>query len=40
MITIEMGKPISQSVGEVLKCAKNMRFYADNAENFLADEPL
>jgi len=40
MITIEMGKPIAQSAGEVLKCAKNMRFYADNAESFLADEPL
>jgi succinate-semialdehyde dehydrogenase/glutarate-semialdehyde dehydrogenase len=40
MITVEMGKPIAQSVGEVLKCAKNMRFYADNAEKFLADEPL
>ncbi|MGA1784433.1 MAG: NADP-dependent succinic semialdehyde dehydrogenase [Pontimonas sp.] len=40
MITVEMGKPITQSVGEVLKCAKNMRFYADNAEKFLADEPL
>jgi succinate-semialdehyde dehydrogenase/glutarate-semialdehyde dehydrogenase len=35
MITIEMGKPIAQSVGEVMKCAKNMRFYADNAEGFL-----
>jgi succinate-semialdehyde dehydrogenase/glutarate-semialdehyde dehydrogenase len=40
MITIEMGKPIGQSVGEVLKCAKNMRFYADHAEKFLQDEPL
>jgi succinate-semialdehyde dehydrogenase/glutarate-semialdehyde dehydrogenase len=40
MITVEMGKPITQSVAEVLKCAKNMRFYADNAEHFLADEPL
>ncbi|AVG24440.1 succinate-semialdehyde dehydrogenase [Pontimonas salivibrio] len=40
MLTIEMGKPIAQSVGEVLKCAKNARFYADNAEKFLADEPL
>ncbi len=40
MLTIEMGKPIAQSVGEVLKCAKNMRFYADNAKKFLADEPL
>lgn len=40
MITREMGKPIAQSRAEVLKCVKNMRFYADNAETFLADEPL
>ncbi len=40
MLVIEMGKPIAQAEGEVLKCAKNMRFYADNAEKFLADEPL
>ncbi|MEQ1736705.1 MAG: aldehyde dehydrogenase family protein, partial [Rhodoglobus sp.] len=39
-ITVEMGKPIGQSEAEVLKCAKNMRFYADNAETFLADERL
>jgi succinate-semialdehyde dehydrogenase/glutarate-semialdehyde dehydrogenase len=36
----EMGKPITQARGEALKCVKNMRFYADNAEAFLADEPL
>jgi succinate-semialdehyde dehydrogenase/glutarate-semialdehyde dehydrogenase len=40
MITVEMGKPIAQSRAEVQKCAKNMRFYADHAEEFLADEPL
>ncbi|MCU1441045.1 MAG: succinate-semialdehyde dehydrogenase [Rhodoglobus sp.] len=40
MVTIEMGKPLGQSKGEVLKCAKNMRFYADHAEEFLADEKL
>lgn len=40
MITLEMGKPIAQSRAEVLKCAKNMRFYADNAESFLADDEL
>jgi succinate-semialdehyde dehydrogenase/glutarate-semialdehyde dehydrogenase len=40
LITIEMGKPIAQSRGEVLKCVKNMRFYAERAEEFLADEPL
>ena len=40
IITVEMGKPIAQSRGEVLKCVKNMRFYAERAEEFLADEPL
>jgi len=40
MLTIEMGKPLGQARGEVLKCAKNMRFYAEHAESFLADEPL
>ena len=40
ILVIEMGKPIGQARAEVLKCAKNMRFYADNSEHFLADEPL
>jgi succinate-semialdehyde dehydrogenase/glutarate-semialdehyde dehydrogenase len=40
LITVEMGKPIAQSVAEVRKSAKAMRFYAANAESFLADEPL
>jgi succinate-semialdehyde dehydrogenase / glutarate-semialdehyde dehydrogenase len=40
MITLEMGKPIAQSRAEVLKCAKNMHFYADNAESFLGAEAL
>lgn len=40
MITLEMGKPIAQSRAEVLKCARNIRFYADNAESFLAPEEL
>jgi succinate-semialdehyde dehydrogenase/glutarate-semialdehyde dehydrogenase len=40
MLVIEMGKPVAQARAEVLKCAKGMRFYADNAEPFLADEPL
>ncbi|WP_329537003.1 aldehyde dehydrogenase family protein (plasmid) [Streptomyces sp. NBC_01450] len=39
-LTIEMGKPIAQARGEVLKCAHAMRFYADNAEILLADQPL
>lgn len=40
MITVEMGKPIAQSRAEVLKCARNIRFYADNTESFLAAEEL
>jgi succinate-semialdehyde dehydrogenase/glutarate-semialdehyde dehydrogenase len=40
MITLEMGKPIAQSRAEVLKCAKNIRYYADNAEAFLAGDRL
>lgn len=40
MLTIEMGKPIAQARAEVLKCARAMRFYADNAESLLADQPL
>jgi len=39
-VTVEMGKPIAQSRAEVRKCAKSMRFYAEHAEAFLADEPL
>ena len=40
ILTLEMGKPLVQAKAEVLKCAKNLRFYADHAEEFLADEPL
>jgi succinate-semialdehyde dehydrogenase/glutarate-semialdehyde dehydrogenase len=40
ILTLEMGKPLAQAKAEVLKCAKNLRFYADHAEGFLADEPL
>ena len=40
MLTLEMGKTIRQSRAEVLKCAKAMRFYADNAERFLQAETL
>jgi succinate-semialdehyde dehydrogenase / glutarate-semialdehyde dehydrogenase len=40
MLVREVGKPITQAEGEVLKCVKNMRFYAKNAEAFLADELL
>ncbi len=39
-ITAEMGKPLAQARGEVTKSAKAMRFYADNAETFLAPQSL
>ena len=32
LITVEMGKPIAQSIAEVHKCVKAMRFYAAHAE--------
>jgi succinate-semialdehyde dehydrogenase / glutarate-semialdehyde dehydrogenase len=40
LMTLEMGKPIKAAVAETLKCAIGCRFYAENAEKFLADEPV
>lgn len=40
IIEREMGKPLDQSVGEVEFSAAIYEFYADNAEKFLADEPI
>src|SRR6185503_18515303 len=36
----EMGKPKADGEGEAKKCASGCRFYAENAERFLADEPI
>ena len=36
----EMGKPIEQALGEVDFCADIYSYYADNAEDFLKDEPI
>ncbi len=38
VMTLEMGKPINQSYGEVEKCAWVCDYFADNAETFLDDE--
>ncbi len=39
MMTLEMGKPINAGVAEAEKCALVCRYYAENAQRFLADEP-
>lgn len=40
IITVEMGKPIEQSRAEITKSANALRFYAEHAKGFLADEVL
>ncbi|EFC86224.1 NADP-dependent succinic semialdehyde dehydrogenase [Parafrankia sp. EUN1f] len=39
-MTTEMGKTLRSAEAEAAKCAKGMRFYAEHAEGFLADERL
>ena len=40
LMTQEMGKPITQSRGEIDKCIGHLQYYIDNAGEFMADEEL
>ncbi|HET7553016.1 MAG TPA: NAD-dependent succinate-semialdehyde dehydrogenase [Gemmatimonadaceae bacterium] len=40
LMTLEMGKPIASAAAEAAKCALACRYYAENAERFLAREDV
>ncbi|RNI27261.1 NAD-dependent succinate-semialdehyde dehydrogenase [Rufibacter immobilis] len=40
IISLEMGKPLNQSRGEINKCALVCHYYAQHAEEFLQDEDI
>jgi succinate-semialdehyde dehydrogenase/glutarate-semialdehyde dehydrogenase len=40
MMTLEMGKPYKSAVAEAVKCTTACRYYAENTERFMADEPV
>jgi succinate-semialdehyde dehydrogenase / glutarate-semialdehyde dehydrogenase len=40
MMTTEMGKTFAAAKGEAAKCAKGLRWYAEHAEAFLADQKV
>src|SRR5580658_4414345 len=40
LMTLEMGKTFRSAVDEAVKCAWACRYYADNAERFIADEEV
>ena len=39
IMTMEMGKLLRGAMDEIEKCVRGCRFYAENAERFLEDEP-
>jgi succinate-semialdehyde dehydrogenase/glutarate-semialdehyde dehydrogenase len=40
IMTLEMGKLLRAAEEEITKCAKGCRFYAENAERFLAEREI
>jgi succinate-semialdehyde dehydrogenase/glutarate-semialdehyde dehydrogenase len=40
LMTLEMGKPIKAAIAEAEKCATACNYYVENAERFLADQPV
>ena len=40
LMTSEMGKTLTEGLGEIEKCASNCDYFADHAERFLAREPI
>jgi succinate-semialdehyde dehydrogenase/glutarate-semialdehyde dehydrogenase len=40
IITLEMGKLLRAGIEEISKCMRGCRFYAENAEHFLADRTI
>lgn len=40
LMTLEMGKPLKAAAAEAVKSASGCRYYAQNAEKFLADEMM
>lgn len=40
LIAKEMGKPFKEGIAEVEKCASAARYFAENGEKFLSDQPV
>lgn len=40
MMTLEMGKPVSQAISEIEKCAWVCEYYAEHGDQFLRDEAI